>query len=192
MQIEKIIELGKKCLHVTASYHPDMTKLDIFGKRTSILKKNGINIVVEFVGYPNNLLLIPELQTYFEMELGVKFCVDPYIDPKYQYSEKEKEIIKKYINLKIRKLGYDFNDHLAKRCSAGSKYFVFLPNGDVYSCFAGFYYSTGYYNNPQNESFHLGNLFDNTFKPIKKEKKCSYPCQEACDLEIARVRYASK
>jgi len=191
--LDGLANISNKDFTITASFHSYMTDREAFKEKILKLKKQGINVRVEFVAYPGTIHLLPELKTFFEKELKVKFAVDPYIDPSYKYTTKEREIVEKYLSGEfaptIRKLGYDFDDYVLKQCDAGSKYFVVIANGDVYTCLAGFYYCTELYkdrNTINDKSYYLGNLFQGTFKPLSTWKTCRLPCSEACDRQCIK------
>lgn len=182
-------EIPKKIFQIEASFHPHMAGLKSFTEKVLNLKKQGFQIKINFVAYPKIINLIPTLKDHFEKKIGVIFNVDSYIDPAYHYTPEEIKIIKKYIP-KNRKMGYQLNDNKLKKCQAGSRYFIFLPNGDVYTCHAGFYSATSPFHKTENfkEKFYLGNLFDGTFKPLTEPIKCSIPCCEACDITWANPK----
>lgn len=188
--INKLMKINqKKILSVAASFHPHMTDKEAFAKKVMMLKKIGFIVKVSLVAYPEILDSIDDFKVYFLEKLGVEFIIEPYLDPAYEYSDEEKRIVKKYVKTG-RKIGYDFNDDRPKRCYAGSKYFMIIPNGDVYTCYAGFYNDTSSIHNRYSKkgSFYLGNLFDGTFKKISTRKICSIPCSEACDISLSNVR----
>lgn len=190
LPFDTLLDIPDKGFNITASFHHYMTDRESFKAKIEKLRKCGFKVTVNFVAYPKVMHIIPQLKVYFEEKVHVPFNVDPYIDPSYKYTQKEAEIVRKYVADDRRKLGYSLNDYKPKRCKAGSKYFIILPNGDVYACLAGFYYSTGFYEkfNLEKEEFCLGNLFNNTFEPLSVWKICALPCCEGCDIEAADVK----
>lgn len=190
--VDRFKKIGRD-IGITASFHSYEADINSFKSKIVELKEAGFNLTINFVGYPAKMHLIPRLKTFFE-NLGVTFNVDPYIDPDYEYTKKEIEILKKYIQKK-RKLGFDFRDNKPKKCKAGLRHFMIVPNGDVYTCHAGFFYTTSNLHKEfraKKEEFYMGNLFDGSFRPLKKDKICSYPCSEACDLDYAQPKYLNK
>lgn len=193
VNINKLIEIPNKDFYINASFHPHMVNKESFSKKILELKNIGIKVRVSLVAYPQIIEEIETYKFYFEHLIGVRFNVDPYIDPSYKYSDEELKILKKFsdrgIISKNRTLCPDFKENKLKQCLGGSKYFTVVPNGDVYSCVAGFYYSTELYEiyNRNKENFYLGNLFQDNFKPLNGPRTCSLPCSEACDIQCAKV-----
>ena len=67
---------------------------------------------------------------------------------------------------------------------------MIVPNGDVYTCYAGFYNDTSSIHKrySQKGNFYLGNLFDETFQAMSEQKICPIPCSEACDISLSNVK----
>lgn len=188
--ISKLMKINQKnIMSVAASFHPHMTEKEGFAKKVRKLKENGFIVKVSLVAYPQILDSIDDFKMYFLEKLGVEFIIEPYLDPTYEYSEEEKILVRNYVK-PDRKIGYDFNDDRPKKCDAGSKYFMIIPNGDVYTCYAGFYNDTSSIHKRyfKKGRFYLGNLFDGTFKKMSKQKICSIPCSEACDISLSKVK----
>lgn len=181
----------KTKMGISASFHPYMTDIESFTKRIHKLKEHGFNPAVEYVAYPPLFDELPEIKTFFEKEVGVTVNIDPYISPDHRYNAAEIETLKR-LDLRSRKFGFDFDGYgVSKYCDAGSKHFVIVPNGDVYTCQAGLLYVISplhkNFSSPK-EKFYLGNLFDGSFKPLVNPKMCFLPCSEGCDLDGAHVR----
>lgn len=190
LQIDKLAALKSRKFFISTSFHPHMTDKESFGERVLKLKRAGFPISVSVVAYPELIPRIPEFKRYFEKEIGVRFVVNPYLDPQYRYTAEEAEIVSRYVPSRV-KVGWAIEDYGPKQCVAGSKYFQLLPNGDVYTCYSGLYYATS----PLHEGlcedpsmFYLGNLFDGSFRPLTRPIRCTYPCSERCDHGYARVR----
>jgi MoaA/NifB/PqqE/SkfB family radical SAM enzyme len=180
---------------VSASFHPSMTDIDGFIQRVRDVRENGFEISVEMVAYPQSLGKLADYKRRFEDELSVPVHVDPYIMPGKEYTLEELGLLKA-LGIRNRKFGFDSGGiKTLKSCKAGSSHLVLVPNGDVFSCHAGFYYVTSTLHEDFRvsvDNFHIGNIFNNTFQLIKKSRLCSLPCSEACDLEGARVREIRK
>jgi hypothetical protein len=190
LHIDKLTQLPNKKFVISTSFHPHMTDKESFGERVIKLKKAGFAVSVSMVAYPELIPRILEFKHYFEKKIGVRFVVNPYLNPQYKYSEEEAAIVRKYVPSDV-KVGWAANDYGPKQCVAGSRYFQVLPNGDVYTCYSGLYYATsplhkGVCDNPS--MFFLGNLFDGSFKPLTEPMICSFPCSERCDQGYGRVR----
>ncbi len=190
--IDKILSLKDK-VDIHASFHPNMTTKEEFGEKVLQLKRKGFNILVNLVAAPALLTNIIEFKDYFEIKLGSTFHIDPFLSDMHFYSCEEKALLKNMLKDKNRNLGYDFDNYCLKTCNGGSKYFVVIPNGDVFTCFAGFYYFTGAYPIKNNflklkSNFYLGNIFKGTFTPVNKKQDCFFPCYDGCDVDISGVK----
>lgn len=185
----------RKELGVCASFHPDMADRDEFAGKIRTLIKHGLAPYVQCVAHPSLFDQLPELKTFFTRQVKVRLVIDPHTSPDFRYSESEKDVLRK-LGLKKDGFGFDFEDgHILKRCYAGVKHFVIVPNGDVYACHAGFYYSNSALHKKfavPREKFLLGNLFAGSFQPRTGQQECSLPCSEACDLYGARVKKIKK
>jgi len=186
--ISEFKKISKNNRRINTSFHPFGVEKEVFLKKVLTLKKIGFTIWVNIVAYPNLLKKIKSFIDYFRKR-GLDVNVDPYLDPYYEYGDKEKKMVRSLVT-RNRRIGFDHEDKDWKECYAGSKYIVILPNGDVYSCMAGFYYSTQAYQkfNNSNIKFFMGNLFDGSFRYKTKKMKCNLPCQEACDIESTGVK----
>jgi len=189
LHVDELSKLPNRRFFISTSFHSHMTDKESFGERVLKMKRAGFPVSVSVVAYPDRIALLPEFKRYFEDEIGVRFVVNPYLDPFYKYSKEEADIVEKYVPSRI-KVGWA-EDTRPKTCVAGSKYFQFLPNGDVYTCLSGIYYATsdlheGICENPGR--FYLGNLFDGSFKPLDGPMTCSCPCSERCDQGYGRVK----
>jgi|GEM_PF-1606301 len=187
LPIDDFIKRVQRRPQITASFHSYEADLNLFKDRVLQLKKAGFPIMINFVGYPQRIHLIPQLKKLFE-DKKIMFNVDPYIDPSYKYSSEEIDIIKKYSS-NFRSLGFE-GPGLKKKCFAGSSHFIILPNGDAYACQSGLHYNCSplYKNFQVKRSFYLGNLFLDNFKFYTEPVFCDLPCSEACDIESAFVR----
>lgn len=196
---EKIGEMDRlqRTLNIVASFHPPMSKKEVFAKKILKLNEMGFNVRVNYVTFPEDLSEQDvAYKSYFENNIGVIFTIGICIDPLRDISEEGIKNINKYADSNYKELqsyGYDREDYQKKVCKAGSSYCVVTPNGDVYTCMAGFYYSTSpvyerFVSGINTKQFYLGNLFDEcSFKPLSERMICSLPCSEACDLEAASV-----
>lgn len=196
--IDELKKIKRRFIFLSTSYHPYMTKIEDFISKAIRLRKKFFSLTAECVAYPHILNDIVKMKEIFSKH-DIKLNVDPYIDPEYSYTEDELKKIKKLSvgeSIRIRAYGFDFQGYgKIKICNAGSNYFVIIPNGDVYTCNAGFYYVTSPIHKKfraKKSEFYLGNLFDNTFSRLKEEKICYYPCSEACDIETAKPKLLNR
>ena len=196
VNIDVLTSLKRKDFRIMASFHPSMTTKEEFADKLRRLKRSGFaNLTVNFVAYPKQLKSIPELKSFFAKETGVYFRIDTFKDPDQKYSREELELINGYkrkgIIAKDRTEGYDFSDFSLKKCKAASNYCLIIPNGNVYSCVEGYYYTECEpYKDKYNkiDSFYVGNVFEPGFKFEAKDRLCHSPCAEICDVELAGVR----
>ncbi len=184
-------QIRNKDFKLSVSFHPHTVRKETLKRHVLKLRNYGFEVNVNFLAYPQFLHMLPALKSFFESEPKVLFWVDQYLDPNYRYSNDEKAVLAKYAQGDYL-FGFDRNDKNTKACWAGSRFFLIIPNGDVFSCHAGFYYiyHPGYreiYSGPKRE-FYLGNLFDGSFRPLRKSKICNLPCYERCDLYYALPR----
>lgn len=192
--------LKRREFRIMASFHPSMTTEARFLERLLALKTAGFrNVTVNFVAYPEYLDRIREFKKYFETKSGFYFRVDTYKDPVREYRDDELSLVQELKSEGIiapdRTDRYDFNDLSPKTCRGGSSYFIVIPNGNVYRCMEGYYYTEcePYKDKRgQGDDFFLGNVFDGSFKPLKKKGICHSPCAELCDIEMAGVRARSR
>jgi len=196
LDLNTLFSLKKRDFRIMASFHPAMTTREAFLEKLLALRRHGYrNVTVNFVAHPAALREIPTLKKYFEAKSGFYFRVDTYKDPAYAYSAAELSLVREYKRTGIiaadRTEGYDFNDGTVKRCKAGSRYIVIIPNGNVYTCMEGYYYAEcPPYKDKHSgrDVFYAGNVFEGTFAFAKEDKICRSPCAELCDIEMAGVR----
>ena len=172
-----------------ASFHSSMTGFDPFAERVEALVCQGVRVIVSIVIHPS---IIGKLEYFKKLlaRINVPLEFASYIDPAYQYSEKEKSIVKQYIEHPYRQkqMGFDTSPRL-KTCQAGINHYFSVPNGDVFACSGGFYFATSSIHEAyrsRKAEFYLGNLFDGTFKPRASKMLCKYPCSEGCDQAWAK------
>ena len=125
-----------KVISMTISYHPSQSQLtkDLFISRATLLRSRGFNINVNFVAYPEQLGLIPQLEQLFRAN-GIRFHVDPFAEDennKFQYSEVEKEFLKMFIGQDREFRITDQKKNVC--CSGGRDYLQVDPSGDAYRC----------------------------------------------------------
>ncbi len=196
LDIASFSALKRREFRIMASFHPSMTTKERFLSRLDDLRAHGFrNVTVNFVAYPQHLEEIPALKKYFEGKSGFYFRVDTFKDPGYDYTPAERTLVAEYKGKGIipydRTERYDFNDRSAKRCKAGRTYALIIPNGNVYTCMEGYYYTEcAPYKGKSSPSdtFFAGNVFDGSFSFSPTDKICHSPCAELCDIEMAGVR----
>ncbi len=184
------IETRKIGYRIIASFHPEMTFLEDFGKRLLFLKKAGFRLMVNCVATVDNIKNYDGYKDYIEKKLKIffRFCAHESLGEELDIKTNKKI---NGLTYAMRK-GY-FNNFNSKLCYAGSKYLVILPNADVFRCMAGCMYCT----EPDYKDvaavkdlkqFYLGNLKAGTFQIRDKRFSCHSPCKTVCDIELAKVR----
>jgi radical SAM protein with 4Fe4S-binding SPASM domain len=176
----------KKVFSITCSFHPTskIINTEMFIGKCLLLKNRGFNISVNFVGYPEQMWLIPKYKKMFNKH-NIKFHLNPYIATPYNpyiFSDKEIRFLKKYTK-KDRSNFFDIKKYPVL-CSAGYNHINVQPNGDVYRCIV-----------EKAKGFKMGNIFDPNFKLEKKWNYCeSFYCCSGCDRDKVRIKkyYANK
>jgi MoaA/NifB/PqqE/SkfB family radical SAM enzyme len=187
-----LLKLNKLGMRVMTSFHKEMSSFEDYFQRVKYLKDRGCNIVVNYVGTPDNLKDYAKYKKIFKDELGVMMRLDAQEDIVI------KELDKKYLeDIKVHGENYITNrhktdNHEPKRCLGGSKYFIVMPNADVYRCYEGFWYTVspaynGVASPKDKDSFYLGNLRQDSFSMEKVRHICNSPCKSSCDIELGDV-----
>jgi MoaA/NifB/PqqE/SkfB family radical SAM enzyme len=183
MPVEKFLKsapLGQ-LLSFSASLHPSAPNFSLreFVNKLDKLRDAGVNTYVNYVAYPEQINHVPRLRRILENH-NTAFNVDPFVSETYEYTAEEKRAVSTYVTRK-RELGYNWDDEgVPKYCSAGQKYFLMLPNGDVYRCHSGFFHH-------KRDRFYLGNFKEGTFKPYAKPEYCENACVSSCDKDSVFV-----
>lgn len=186
---ERFVDLAKMGVRLQASFHDEYNNKEDFGSKLSFLKKKNVNVVVNFVATKENIAKHESYKDYFEKELGVAFKLDAYEDVTIEKVEKTSAKIhgENYISKR-----HETDNLELKSCLGGSKYFVVMPNADVYRCYHYFWYQNSAEHakvlktKPDNLCF--GNLKDKDFKPQHARHRCSLPCKSSCDIELGDVK----
>jgi MoaA/NifB/PqqE/SkfB family radical SAM enzyme len=164
----------QKCINMTMSYHPSQhVDLHYFIGKVLMLKNRGFNVNVNFVAYPEQMWIIPELIKVFSQH-DILMNVDPYLQnsetPYYTFNESEIVFLKQYITGN-RKVCFE-RRKLSSMCDAGSGYFVVMPNGDVYRCITKSF-----------QEASIGNFLDEEFKLMTGPSPCQTSCIFGCDMD---------
>lgn len=155
----------KKAFSITASYHPSTTLIDkqTFIDRALTLKNNGFHVTVNFVAYPDQMLIIPELKKEIEGN-GIRFHVDPYGVGNighYEYTKEQRDFLNPYVGAdRVFRMNKDNSE---VRCSGGRDYMMVDPDGYAYRCWA----------KHIAKSHPIGNIFDVSFKALDADENCS-------------------
>lgn len=176
----------KKVFSITCSYHPSMSgkgvTLDDFTQKVLGLKEAGVAAVtVNFVAFPGQIGMIPELVLHFE-RLGIRFHVDPYasMEP-VELSEIQKNILEKVIEADRKPDAVVGNSVM---CSGGHSHLSIQPDGTAYRCILDKQLTFEKHPNIA----PLGNIFDPDFKLNEKMTFCDqrYRCP-GCDKDKVTI-----
>lgn len=186
---ERFAVLSKMGIRLQASYHDEYASKEDFGEKLLFLKENKVNIVVNFVATKDNISKHKDYKEYFEKVIGVSFKLDAYEDVKI---EKVTETNAKIHGENFISKRHDTDNFELKSCLGGSKYFVVMPNADVYRCYHYFWYQNSEEHakvlKAKSGNLCFGNLKDVDFKPQHGRYKCSLPCKSSCDIELGDVK----
>jgi hypothetical protein len=121
----------------------------------------------------------------------ISLHVDPYVDHEFRYSTEQQTLLGKYTQADRKSL-VDFDDFSRKQCSAGRNYINLLPDGQVFTCAAGFNYTYSplYADLVKNKPlghYRMGNIFDSDFKLNSSDVICELPCKDACDRDAVII-----
>ena len=177
--------------HLNASLHREYVNESEFLDKVRVLSGR-FHIHVNIVATPDNLAIIEALSR----EAGSKkvtLHVDPYRDPNYQYSEAELRLLNRVIQSdRDPSAQLNYSDFSSKLCSAGRNYITIAPNGDVFTCSAGYNYQSPLWDEMlcgrERPQFAMGNLFDSGFRLNASDMICSVPCTFSCDRDMAAIR----
>lgn len=179
----------KQPFHLNASFHREHVSAEGFIDRVKELQEF-LHVHVNIVATPENLPVIASIHQLMDTH-RISLHVDPYVDHEFNYSSEQEALLRKYVQADRKEL-VDFNDFSAKQCSAGRNYINLLPDGQVFTCAAGFSYTysplyTEMVRNRPLDNFSMGNLFDADFKLNSSDVTCKLPCKDACDRDSVLI-----
>jgi MoaA/NifB/PqqE/SkfB family radical SAM enzyme len=185
----------KRKIHLNASWHREYVKDDEFLEKVRELSGR-FHIHVNIVATPENLRTI-EVLAREARSRKLTLHVDPYKDPMYRYSPQEWSLLERVIQGDRNPADQlNYADFTEKQCSAGRNYVVVAPNGDVFTCVAGYNYVSPLWDDllrgRERPQFAMGNLFDPGFRLSESDMMCAVPCNHACDRDMATIRAASR
>lgn len=179
----------KRPFHLNASFHREHVDADSFVDRVKELQEF-LHVHVNIVATPQNLPLISSIAELMKTH-RITLHVDPYVDHEFRYSAAERTLLKKYTTADRKSL-VDFDDFKPKQCSAGRNYVNLMPDGEAFTCAAGFNYTYSplYAHLVQNRplaDFRMGNIFEDGFSLNSRDVLCDLPCKDACDRDAVIV-----
>lgn len=186
----------KRPFHLNASFHREFVSAENFIARVKELQEF-LHVHVNIVATPENLPVIASIDELMRTH-RISLHVDPYVDHEFRYSTEEQTLLGKYTQADRKSL-VDFDDFSRKQCSAGRNYINLLPDGQVFTCAAGFNYTYSplYADLVKNKPlghYRMGNIFDSDFKLNSSDVMCELPCKDACDRDsvIISIRPAEQ
>lgn len=179
----------KKVFSMTCSYHPSQEleaqgqTLEVFTQRVLRLMSAGIaHITVNFVAYPKQMHLIPELKNHFE-GLGIRFHVDPFAmnvagNP---YTPEQAEFLRPFVGSDRMP---DAREGENVMCDGGQQHLSIQSDGMAYRCILDKQLS--FENYPGIKP--VGNIFDENFSLNPGNTFCDqrYRCP-GCDKDKVHV-----
>lgn len=172
--IEDFIEKvePKRIMYLNCAFHvaevEKRRKVDEFIKKVLKLKENGFSTIISYVTYPP---LLNRLGKYIKLFKSWGLILQPKVFRgtrkkglirrryPYSYTDKERELIEKYLIDPVSKLAlYDFPSYKSKICSAGKNFIRIYPDGSVRRC-------TG-------DPTPLGNIFEGTLRLMDRNLPC--------------------
>ena len=183
----------KRKIHLNASLHREYVSDAEFLDKVKELSAH-FHIHVNIVATPENLGVLQEVSRLTRSR-KVSLHVDPFKDPQFRYTPEQSRILDRYIQ-PDRNPGemLDYEDYSPKRCSAGRNYMALMPNGDAFTCVAGYNYLAPAWKDVlhgrEQPQFQMGNVFDSAFRMNGEDVVCALPCPHGCDRDAARIRPA--
>jgi MoaA/NifB/PqqE/SkfB family radical SAM enzyme len=184
----------KKKPHLNVSLHRDHVSVDEFVDKIVQLKKIGYkNIIANTVATPKNLRVMHKIYNTLK-EKGIGFHIDPYEDANFEYKEKDKELLDKFVQAdRSAKRWKKFKDYSPKICSAGRTYMNIMPSGEAYTCFCGMEYNKSplvkrLVAGRKLPNYNMKNVVDKDFRLRSENMICGMPCRIACDLTGAEIK----
>ncbi len=171
-------EISPERVYLDLNFHPLFADIEIFLKKTLLLKEAGFKAGVCYLAYPPQMGKIDMFRRRFE-EKGINFALaafwGEYNGKRYPeaYTEEERKLISPFLGDAARDI-YHLNAQSpkGKLCNAGYRYAVVQADGNVVRCGQ---LADKFIGNIMNEDFHL---FD---KPIPCEADVC-PCNEYVNL----------
>ena len=180
----------KRPFHLNASFHREYVSSEKFIERVKELQEF-LHVHVNIVATPENLPMISSIGELMKTH-SISLHVDPYVDRAFSYSTSEQELLERYTKADRKSL-VDFEDFSPKQCSAGRNYINLLPDGQVFTCAAGFNYTysplyTDLVKGKPLGHYQMRNIFDPDFKLNSSDLLCELPCKDACDRDAVLVK----
>lgn len=164
-----IENINRRRVKLGASLHPEFVDLEKFLEKSILLKENGLNVWVNYVGYPPSLKDMAEYKRRVE-EQGLSFNILPFtgefagrVYPE-GYTEEEKRLLKTFDDT-VNKDTIEWrtekgkNNTKGKLCRMGQMYARIYPDAEVYRCCS-------------SDVLRLGNLVDGTFSLLDGPIPC--------------------
>jgi len=175
--------------HLNASYHREFVSAENFIARVKELQQF-LHVHVNIVATPENLPMIASIDELMKTH-SISLHIDPYVDHEFRYSAEQQKLLEKYTQADRKSL-VDFSDFSRKQCSAGRNYLNLMPDGQVFTCAAGFTYThsplyTEMVKGKPLDQFRMKNIFDPDFELNSDDIVCELPCKDACDRDAVII-----
>lgn len=178
-----------KRIHLNASFHREFVSEEEFIAKVLLLQER-FHINVNIVATPENLQVLRRVEGLMRSK-DISLHVDPYVDAAFAYSNEELRALRGH--LAADRGVVDFTDRSVKSCSAGRNYINVLPNGEVFTCAAGFTYSysplfADLVADRELGQYRMQNIFATDFSLNRADTTCVLPCKDACDYDAVIIR----
>jgi hypothetical protein len=179
----------KKRIHLNASFHREFVSDEEFIKKVLQMQEQ-FHINVNVVATPQNLDVLKQIGSMLRTR-NISRHVDPYVDTAFQCSKEQAEVLDRY--LAADRGVVDFGDRSAKLCSAGHNYVNVLPNGEVFTCAAGFKYTysplfADVVVGRTLAGYRMKNLFEPGFSLNPGHTRCALPRKDGYDRDAVIIK----
>ena len=185
----EVYERVKKRIHLNASFHREfVSEEELIQKVLQLQERFRINVNV--VATPQNLDVLKQIGSMLRTK-NISLHVDPCVDTAFKCSKEQAKVLDGY--LAADRGVVDFADRSVKLCSAGHNYVNVLPNGDVFTCAAGFTYTyspllADVVGGRDLADYRMKNLFEPGFSLNPGYTRCALPCKDACDRDAVMIK----
>lgn len=164
-------------VQVTCSLHPTQPKFNevVFYGRALQLKNRGYPVMINFVGWPEQLWLAEHYRR-ITLERGLRFHFDPYSGAyqEVRWSEQERAEIARLRGPDREPHPFSSRGNYDVLCSGGMEHLSVHPDGTAFRCLL----------DQQWGLPSVGNVFDPAFKPNDSTTPCSeHPRCPGCDRD---------
>lgn len=144
--------------------------IDLFFRKAKRIQESGVEVYIGYVALPGRVELLREYKARAD-GLGIPLLLNPYAeaadgkrnldDRAHDYHPQEVEDLRELFGSDhVHKLTVEQAPTLGMRCSAGSRYIVVHPNGDVLAC--------------DRMAEPMGNLLEGEIRLLDRDIRCPF------------------